>query len=332
MPTDPWCGWKLTYRQGRGEPIDRGSVRDITERKRAEEKLRESEERFRAVQENSLDRFTILKPFYDDEGEIIDFTYIYQNAQAARTAGRRPEEFIGHRMTEFFPAFPERRFFAMYKQVMETGQATEFEVRYRTRWGGGLVLCHGHPDSGRHRHRNADYHRRKRAEEALRESEERLRSLAENVPCVLMRFDRQLRVVYLSKQSDRYNPNPAERMIGRTNREMGMPEHLCDLWDAAIERVFRTGTQEEMEFDFAGPSGMRTFALKFAPEFGPDHEVQYVLGVSSDITERKQAEEALKEARDHLEIRVKERTSELVQANRMLQRGGRRTHSNRGCA
>ena len=88
----------------------------------------------------------------------------------------------------------------------------------------------------------ADVTQLKLAEEALRESEERLRSLAENVPCVLMRFDRQLRVVYLSKQSDRYNPNPVERMIGRTNREMGMPEQLCDLWDAAIERVFRTGS------------------------------------------------------------------------------------------
>ena len=106
-----------------------------------------------------------------------------------------------------------------------------------------------------------DITERKRTEATLRESEERLRSLAENVPCVLMRFDRQYRIIFLNRHSERYNPNPVEKMVGRTNREMGMPDHLCNLWDAAIERVFNTGNQEEMEFDFEGPSGLRTFAL-----------------------------------------------------------------------
>jgi len=99
-------------------------------RREANERIRESEERFRTVQENSLDRFTILKPFYNDNGEIIDFTYVYQNARAVKSTGRSPEELVGRRMTEIFPTFPQTRFFAMYMQVVETKQPLEFEDRY----------------------------------------------------------------------------------------------------------------------------------------------------------------------------------------------------------
>jgi PAS domain S-box-containing protein len=104
---------------------------DISKRKKAEEALKQSEERFRAVQENSLDRFTILKPFFNDQGEIIDFTFVYQNARAAKSTGRKPEELVGVRMTEVYPTFPQTRFFSMYKRAFETRQAIEFENPYQ---------------------------------------------------------------------------------------------------------------------------------------------------------------------------------------------------------
>jgi PAS domain S-box-containing protein len=107
------------------------ALRVREQRRIAEEKLRENAERFRAIQENTLDRFTILKPAYNNQGQVIDFTYVYQNDQAARLTGRKPEELIGHRMTEIFPTFPQSRFFAIYKNVVETGNAMQFEDLYR---------------------------------------------------------------------------------------------------------------------------------------------------------------------------------------------------------
>ncbi|HXY74809.1 MAG TPA: MASE3 domain-containing protein, partial [Dehalococcoidales bacterium] len=115
----------------RGNP--RGAIHtliDITDRKRVEEALRDSEERFRAVQDNSLDRFTILKPINNEQGEITDFIFVYQNAQAAKLTGRKPEELVGLRVTEIYPTFPHTPFFTVYKQVAESGQGTEFEERY----------------------------------------------------------------------------------------------------------------------------------------------------------------------------------------------------------
>jgi|GEM_PF-856115 len=273
--------------------------REMAERKQAEEELYRSKELYRAIAQN----FPNGAVYVFDR----DLRFLVAEGEALEDIGWSREQLEGksvYDLDEETRKIIEPR----YRSVL-AGQSLVFETPYRDR----VIFSQYVPIRNDKREIFAglvvglDITERKQAEETLRESEERLRSLAENVPCVLMRFDRQLRVIYLSKQSDRYNPNPVERMIGRTNREMGMPEHLCDLWDAAIERVFGTGTQEEMEFDLAGPSGTRTFALTFAPEFGPDHEVRYVLGVSSDITERKRAEEE----RQRLAQELADRAAEL---------------------
>ena len=101
------------------------------ERAKAEQKLRESEELFRAVSDNSLDNLAILKPFYDDSGEIVDFICVYQNAQA-EIAGKSLREVIGRRASEYFPSFPQSNAFAKYKKVVETGLPLEFEEHYHT--------------------------------------------------------------------------------------------------------------------------------------------------------------------------------------------------------
>jgi len=160
---------------------------------------------------------------------------------------------------------------------------------------------------------------RKHAEEALRESKERYSSLTTNVPSVLMRYDKDLRVLFLSPKAEEITGVPIHRFIGKTNREVGMPEQLCDLWENAIQEVFRTGQSKDLEFDFPPQTGTRTFYLKLAPEFGADGEVKHVLGISTNITERKRLEEELRRSRDELEIRVQERTAELMEAVEELQ-------------
>ncbi len=277
---------------------------EIAERKRAENDLIRSEGRFRTIYENSMMGIVIGSP----QGEIVSC-----NPAFSSIIGYSQEEIIGKSFEEISVGNLDEELKKVRDVINGNIDSYVIEKQYRRKDGEVItVLLSGSILRGEEPLAFAvieDITKRKQAEVALRESENQLRSMAENVPCVLMRFDRQLRVVYLSKQSDRYNPNPVGRMIGRTNREMGLPEHLCDLWDSAMERVFSTGNHEEMEFDLAGPSGIRTFALKLAPEFGPDNEVQFVLGVSTDITERKQAEEALIASRNELQSIIDGTTS-----------------------
>jgi PAS domain S-box-containing protein len=290
---------------------------DITGRKRSEEALKQ--------------RDAVLEAFFEASPGILNIVdenlrYIKTDKLTPTYFGLDRQTIVGKAGEDLVPDFI-RDHGAMMKQVIETGRPElNLEVKSPmpsrpgeiTYWRASyfpVPLLEKKQGLGIIGLEITDI---KKAEETLRDSEERLRSLAENVPCVLMRFDRQFRIVYLNSQNNRYNAISVESLLGRTNREAGMPEKLCDQWEAAIERVFCTGSQEEMEFEFAGPSGMRWFALRFAPEFGPDHDVRYVLGVSSDITERKQAEENLRRAKEELETRVQERTKELALRARQL--------------
>ena len=150
-----------------------------------------------------------------------------------------------------------------------------------------------------------DITEQKRTEAELLQSEEKFRSLAENQPSILTRYDRNLRVVYLSPNAESVTGLPSARFIGMTNKEMGMPEHLCSLWGNAISGVFRTGEKQDLEFDFPSSTGTKTFNLKLAPEFDDQKKIRYVIGISTDITGRKQAEDELKHRLDDLNAAYK---------------------------
>ena len=147
---------------------------DQTDLMRAVKALRDSEERFRTVQENTPEHFTIVKPLCDDRGEIIDFIYVWQNAAAARVSGHRPEEHIGRRLSAVFPAYPQTRFFAMQKQAVETGQAMEFEERYLADGVDDWFSVRLTPVPDGLAIASQIITERKRAEEALRASEQSL--------------------------------------------------------------------------------------------------------------------------------------------------------------
>jgi two-component system, cell cycle sensor histidine kinase and response regulator CckA len=104
--------------------------RDITERKRTEEELHDSEERFRVVHEYSPDGFTILRPVRDGHGQIVDFTWVFENAAIARMNGTEPEAVIGRRLLDLFPGHRDSQFLKVYQEVAESGEYRTFEEKY----------------------------------------------------------------------------------------------------------------------------------------------------------------------------------------------------------
>ncbi len=106
-------------------------VREVTEEMRAQEALRESEERFRVAQELSLDAFTILQALRDDADSIIDFEWLYANPAAGRILRHSPEALIGKRLLHVLPGnSTQSNLFKQYAHLVESGEAHDVELRY----------------------------------------------------------------------------------------------------------------------------------------------------------------------------------------------------------
>lgn len=146
-----------------------------------------------------------------------------------------------------------------------------------------------------------DITERKQADAALRSRERELRSVADNIPDVLARFDRELRYVFINQAISKTTLLDPSQFLGKTNRELGMPPDLCEPWDAELRVVFDTGRPKTIEFAFDSAEGPRHFASRLIPEHGPDGRVDFVLCITQDVTESRQQQVAVERARAEAE-------------------------------
>jgi PAS domain S-box-containing protein len=129
-----------------------------------------------------------------------------------------------------------------------------------------------------------DVTERLREEDALRQSEARFRTLAEHLPDVTARIDRDLRHVYVNPATVETTGIPFDTYVGRTNRGLGFPDEICDVWNAAMRDVFATGETRVLEFDVPLPGGVGTFTTHLIPERDANGAVPTLLAVTRDVT------------------------------------------------
>jgi PAS domain S-box-containing protein len=133
---------------------------------------------------------------------------------------------------------------------------------------------------------------RRKAEEELYRREQEIKALVDNAPDLIMRLDKDLRFTYVNRAVDQVSGRSREDFLGKTKREMGMPDELAGSIEAAERAAFETGQAQSIEFQAPLGWGCPHFVWSMiAPEFDRDGTVASILVMSRDITARIEAEE-----------------------------------------
>lgn len=267
-----------------------GIVRDITQRKQAEEQLRLSEERFSNAFHVSPAGITITR--------IADGKFIDANDSFCKMFGFSREEVIGHTSTELNLWTPEERSKLIQAQLA-LGGLQDFELQARSRSGEVItILFSSKPmdveGEACHITTMIDITRRMKAERALQESEARYRDLIENIQDLICTHDLQGNLLFVNQAPARLLGYTPEELIGHNLRNFLVPGRSegdpLEEYLSTIQRdghasgymtvLTKNGEKRTWEYN----NNLRTEGVG-AP---------IVRGMAHDITERVQVEEALR--------------------------------------
>ncbi len=265
-----------------------GVVMDITERRRAEDALREGETQLRlALNANRAGMWSVDLP----SGVRT------LSPELEQLYGFEPGEFDGTTEGSTSPVIPEDResVAAAMESAMHSG-GLEVDFRYtragsdEVRWmqARGRVI---HDLEGRPIRMigvNTDITERKRAEEALRASEEKHRLLAESISDPFFALDKDLRITFWSRRTEEFNGIPAEVALGKTRLELFGESESQRKSDAMCRQCMETQKPVRYEVQWTFGDNPRIFDVQLFPYAGG------VATIGRDVTESRRAEEALR--------------------------------------
>jgi PAS domain S-box-containing protein len=270
-----------------------GIVRSEVKRRAAEKELRESEERFRSLFLSMNEGMALHEIHFDGEGRPVDYTLLDVNPAFESIIGIPRERAVGQRVSELYGT-KEAPYLDVYARVVLTGEPTTFETTFAP-LGKRLLISVFSPSRGHFATIFEDITERKRAEETIRHSEERFRSLYDGAPVGYHELDAEGRIVRINRRELEMLGYAAEEMLGQP------------VWRFIAEGDTEKRVKAKLAGELPPSRGVdctcrrkdgTTVATLIDDVIVRDREgrITGIRSIVQDITERKRAEEALRES------------------------------------
>ncbi len=249
--------------------------------------LRESEERYRILVENANDGIIMTKK------EVIS----YVNPALLDMIGYAREEIIGKDILSLFKDDngSARNYYKKRKNGEKTFPLYEGEIRSSS---GKYISVEMSTASVTHKGIYGeliiirDISKRKKIEEVLRYQEEKFRTLSENTPDIIARFDRDCRYVYINPAGEREYERPKKDFFWKREEDLNLSDDSSRALNDAISTVFKTKKATSFYKELFLKDKKKDFYTILVPELDERGEVRSVLSISRDITEIREIDKA----------------------------------------
>jgi PAS domain S-box-containing protein len=286
-----------------------GVMLDVTERREAERALEKSNERWRAMIENAHDIVTILDP----QGRMG-----YQSPALTRVVGYTPEELEGEVAFEYMHPDDVPRVVSQLGGVLTSpGSVGRAEYRFRHKDGSWRYLeAFGRTLSPHSAAEGIvanvrDITDRKEAERALQESEAKYRALIEGAHDMVTVIDAEGVIQFQSPAALRILGYEPEAMVGTSVFTYVHPDDVRQGVERFGRIIANPGTTECVQYRFRHADGTWRHLESFGRTVLPDSASAGVVGIVRDVTDRREAEEALQRSEEHFR-RLIENSSDLL--------------------
>ena len=314
-----WISLRAELEPGAARAV--GTIQDISERRRAERRLRLQEERLRLAMEATH------QGWFDLNVQTGDVTV---SPEYACIIGHEPGEFNSNLQNWIAGIHPDDRPAMMkaFADCIESGETSQMEYRRRTAAGdykwihsiGKVVERDAAGKALRMTGTHADISERREAEEALRRSEQRFRDLLQNVRGVAVQgYAPDGTIQYWNDASVQLYGYSADEAVGGNLLDLIVPPEMCDAVRAAIRQMVETGQPvPPAEFALMRKDQTRVEVLSSHAVVRLPGRAAELFCIDVDLSDRKRAEAELARLNAELETRVARRTADLEIANREL--------------